>query len=108
MELLRDLIAHRLLALNAVRLFERRGVIPLMFLDGTSNNGTGIVDQTVDQEESGSADCTLDTCDRRSGFWYDNICFYACTGCVSGPGPARITIRRHRQHAHPQFFGPRN
>ena len=90
-ELLRDLVAHRLLALDAVGLLERRDLlVPLALLDRRLHQRPGVVDQAVDEIELGA---------RRDALAPGDLgCVDAASrsGCPSRRGRRRPTRRRRR------------
>jgi hypothetical protein len=93
-QLLDDLHAHRLLALDAVRLLECRGVEPAVG-DGLAGDPSGVADQTVHYVQTSAGQHALHACDGRRLLRHHDQRRHAGAGRVGGPRGARVSVGGH-------------
>ena len=105
-ELLGELEAHGLLALDPVRLLEGRHVEPTHFGCSLAHDGAAVGDQAVDQVGPGPVVGSLVLVDDRGIGWHEDKRLHADSGCVGGQRTARIAGRRDGHPFDPEFVGP--
>ena len=82
--LLGDLVAHRLLAFDAVRLFERADVEPAFAGTAFGDDLSAIADQSIHQGDMGAVGFALKVVCLRDVARHEDMGFEAGRGCVGG------------------------
>ena len=101
-ELLRELDAHRLLALDPVRLLERRDVEPAHALAALRHAPAAVVDEAVDERDVGTRERDLAHVDLGRVGGQKTKRLDAGARGVGRQRCARIAVRRHREPASPE------
>ena len=108
-ELLGDLEAHRLLALDPVRLAQRRGVLPAVPLgDRRRHHPAGVADQPVHQVQLGTGDHALAPGDDRGVDRHRDQRAEPGPGGVRRPRGAGVAVGGHGDPGDAELGGPRH
>ena len=97
LELLGQLVAHRLLAFDAVRLLERRDVVPAERLAALGGDPAGVGDQPVDERDLGAVELALADERRLHVARHEDVRLEAGARRVGGHRVAGVAGGRHRQ-----------
>ena len=96
-ELLGDLVAHRLLAFDAVRLLERRHVVPAERPPLFRGDAPGVGDQPVDERDVGTVELALADEGDLHVLRHEDLRRDAGRGAVGRDGVGGVARRRHRE-----------
>ena len=107
-ELFRDLQPHRLLALDAIRLFQRRGVEPAVLFDALRDELAGVGDEAIDQRQVRTIDAALQLVDLRGILRHGDAQVNARLRAVGRPSAARVARGWHGHVQDAEFLSARN
>ncbi len=101
-ELLGDLVSHRLLPLDAVRLLQRRDVEPPLGVLPLRDDPSAVVDEAVDERHVGAVRLALDPEDLRRVARHEDVAGEARLRRVGGRGAPGVPRRRQGDGPRPE------
>ena len=107
-ELFRQLVAHRLLALDAIRLLQRRDVVPAERLAALRGDAAGVGDQPVDERHLRAVQLRFRDERRLHVFRHEDLRGNAGAGRIGRHRVRGVARRRHRQRRGAERFRARH
>ncbi len=101
--MLGELIAHGLLAFDAIGLFEGSDVEPAFLLGSGGHHAGAVADQAVDQRYVRAVGLTFHEIGLRDVARHENVGFQARRRCIGRHGARRVPSRGNGQLANPQL-----